>query len=31
MWFVSNKMRISKIFNNKEEALELYDEINKVL
>jgi hypothetical protein len=31
MWLVSNKMRISKIFNNKEEALELYDEINKVL
>ena len=31
MWLVSNKMRISKIFNNKQEALELYDEINKIL
>jgi hypothetical protein len=31
MWLVSNKMRISKIFNNKQEALELYDEIIKVL
>lgn len=31
MWLVSNKMRISKIFNNKEEALELYDEINRIL
>jgi hypothetical protein len=31
MWLVSNKMRISKIFNNKQEALELYDEINEVI
>lgn len=31
MWLVSNRMHISKIFNNKEEALKLYEEINKVL
>ena len=31
MWLVSNKMRISKIFNNKEDALRLYDEINEIL
>jgi hypothetical protein len=31
MWLVSNKMRISKIFNNKQEALKLYDEINEVI
>ena len=31
MWLVSNKMRISKIYNNKEDALRLYDEINEIL
>ena len=31
VWNVSNSLKLKKSFNNKEEALELYDKINKPL
>lgn len=31
VWNVSNSLKLKKSFNNKEEALELYEKLNKVL